>query len=63
MTIRTLRMEEIPAAMRLVWEVFVEFEAPDYTDEGIAEFRGYLNNPAQIERLAICGAFDEGGLG
>ena len=26
-------------ALELVWQVFLEFEAPDYTDEGIKEFK------------------------
>lgn len=31
------------AALELVWETFLEFEAPDYTEEGINEFKKILS--------------------
>ncbi|ADL02966.1 GNAT family N-acetyltransferase [Lacrimispora saccharolytica] len=30
-------------ALDLVWKIFEEFEAPDYPDEGIEEFRKFLD--------------------
>lgn len=36
--IRSLRKAETGKALRLVKIVFLEFEAPDYTEEGIREF-------------------------
>ncbi len=32
----------LPEALALVWRVFLEFEAPDYTEEGVQEFRGTI---------------------
>ena len=32
--VRKIRQEEIAEALRLVWDVFLEFESPDYTKEG-----------------------------
>lgn len=29
-------------ALDLVWQVFLEFEAPDYSDEGIQEFENFI---------------------
>ena len=31
--------EEMGKALELVWKVFLEYEAPDYTEEGIKEFK------------------------
>lgn len=39
------------AALALAWEVFLEFEAPEYPPEGVASFRGYLNNPQAMAAL------------
>ena len=33
--IRKVLKEEMKQALELVWEVFLEYEAPDYTEEGI----------------------------
>lgn len=38
MEIRKILKEEITKALELVWKVFLEYEAPDYTEEGIKEF-------------------------
>lgn len=54
--IRRLGKSDIREAMALVWEVFSEFEAPEYSDEGVAEFRRY------IAPEAICGRMDRGEL-
>ena len=36
--IRKIRQEKIEKALFLVWQVFQEYEAPDYTQEGAEEF-------------------------
>lgn len=41
-TIRRLESADSQAALRLVWNVFLEFEAPEYSDEGIQEFRNFI---------------------
>lgn len=33
--IRTLETNEIDKALSLVWEVFLEYEAPEYSEAGI----------------------------
>lgn len=50
-------------AMALVWDVFVAFEAPDYTDEGVREFQAYIAPDAVAARMAqgellVWGCFD-----
>ena len=43
MEIRSLHKADIKNALDLVWSVFQEFEAPDYSDQGISEFEGFIN--------------------
>ncbi len=38
-------------ALTLVWRVFLEFEAPEYSDEGVDEFKRYIAPDAIKERL------------
>lgn len=42
--IRMLEKEEKPEALKLIWEVFSRFEAPDYSPEGISSFREILDD-------------------
>ncbi len=59
MEIRKAEDGEIKEALDLVWEVFMEFEAPDYCDEGIKEFENFLHDKAEIDKLLIYAAFIE----
>lgn len=56
--IRRLRPEEIPDALALIWNVFLQFEAPEYSAEGIATFRASLEDRERIRRLVFYGAFE-----
>jgi len=42
MNIKTIEKNELHKALDLVWKVFKEFEAPDYTKEGIDEFKRFI---------------------
>lgn len=53
-----LSPEEIPAALELCWQVFLEFEAPEYSQEGVDAFRSYLDDRERTRRLKFYGAFD-----
>ena len=59
MEIRQLTDNEKLDAMPLVWEVFTEFEAPDYRQEGVDTFKAYIEDAHTIRALEIYGAFDE----
>ena len=53
----------ISDALELVWQVFIEFEAPDYSDEGVAEFKKFIEPRSIIEmilddKLFMWGCFD-----
>lgn len=56
--IRRLAPEEIPEALELCWRVFLKFEAPEYSPEGVAAFRASLDDEERTRRLDFYGAFD-----
>lgn len=62
MEIVKISKEKLPEAMALVWEVFSEFEAPDYSQEGVDEFKRFID--AQMEQLTVemYGAYEKGSL-
>ena len=63
--IRPLRIEDIVSAMELVWQVFSEFEAPEYSDEGVARFRAFIIEYDSIAakmksgEMQLWGAFED----
>ncbi len=52
MTIRKVRPEELQEALDLVLRVFMEFEAPDYPEEGVAEFKRFVALDAMAPPVA-----------
>ena len=56
--VRRLTREEIPQALELCWRVFLEFEAPEYSTEGVATFRTSLDEAERTRQLNFYGAFD-----
>ncbi|MDY3764064.1 MAG: GNAT family N-acetyltransferase [Candidatus Ventricola sp.] len=56
--VRRLRAGEIPDALALMWKVFLQFEAPEYSAEGIASFRASLEDEERIRSMTFYGAFD-----
>jgi GNAT superfamily N-acetyltransferase len=43
MFIKHVEYQDISVALDLIWEVFQEYESPEYSNEGIAEFRKVLD--------------------
>ena len=56
--VRRLKAGEIPDALALMWKVFLQFEAPEYSAEGIASFRASLEDEERIRSMTFYGAFD-----
>ena len=56
--VRRLNQEEIPSALELCWQVFMRFEAPEYSAEGIDAFRASLDDEERTRRLTFYGSFD-----
>lgn len=57
MEIRRVKPGEMADAFALVWNVFSEFNAPDYSRQGIATFREFIEDPVQRGQLACYGAY------
>lgn len=60
MEIKKILPNEKADALRLVWRVFLEFEAPDYTQEGIEAFRKFLQSEEAVNGLELFGAYENG---
>ncbi|WP_413926980.1 GNAT family N-acetyltransferase [Clostridioides sp. ZZV15-6383] len=61
--IRELNEDDIKNALELIWNVFEEFESPDYCDEGIKSFHEFIEYNSIIEKvkeksLFFWGCFD-----
>ena len=57
--IRKLNEREIQSAIELSLEVFMVFEAPEYSQEGIDEFKQFLNNQNEVSKLVFFGVFSQ----
>ncbi len=57
MKIRNIKKDEMPEALDLVWRVFLKFEAPDYTEEGIQEFKRTIDDSEWVNKRDFYGAF------
>lgn len=49
-------------ALQLTWETFLQFEAPDYSQQGIDSFYKFISNQEIIDSLEFFGAFDNNTL-
>lgn len=58
MEIRAIKKEEMKDALKLVWEVFLEYEAPDYTEEGIQEFKKCIDDEEWVNKLDFYSAVE-----
>lgn len=57
LSIKQLDKKEIGGALDLVWNVFLEYEAPDYTQEGIETFYKSIHEENYLSMLSVYGAF------
>lgn len=60
--IKGLNKEETEDALSLVWRVFLEYEAPDYTQEGIDAFYQSIHDESYLSALSVYGAFSNEAL-
>ena len=60
MDIRAIRTDELEKAINLIWDTFLEFEAPDYSELGVETFRAFISNDAILKELEFFGAFEDG---
>lgn len=50
-------IDNIAAALPLVWDTFMEFEAPDYSEQGAAEFYNSIHDEDYLRQLSAYGAY------
>lgn len=60
--IRKLESIETKSALDLVNKVFMEYEAPDYSEEGVEEFNRTMQDEEYLSQLCMYGAFSPDGL-
>ena len=49
---------QISNAINLIWETFLQFEAPEYSVEGIQSFRDFIEDKEIIQTVEFWGAYD-----
>lgn len=59
MEIKKITKAGLPEAMALVWKVFREFEAPDYSEEGVNTFKEFIDGQEEIMTIEMYGAFEQ----
>ncbi|MGN0294248.1 MAG: GNAT family N-acetyltransferase [Lachnospiraceae bacterium] len=62
MKIKKLSRRKLVNALPLVWEVFSEYEAVDYPEEGKRAFRNAIYSEEYLDMLAAYGAYEGGAL-
>lgn len=62
MIIKESTNEEIGNILELAWNTFLKYEAPDYTEDGIQEFKKFITNKEAIESLKLYGAYEDNEL-
>ena len=57
--VRPLQPAEMPEALALIERVFMVFEAPEYSEEGIKTFLTFIRDANAVSALTFYGAFEE----
>lgn len=50
---------QITNAIDLIWQTFLQFEAPDYSEEGVKSVQEFIENKEIVKTLEFWGAYDE----
>ena len=59
MRIVPLPERDLQLALDLALDVFMQFEAPDYSPQGIETFQQFLKNPEAVSALRVYGAYED----
>ena len=62
MLIKKISARDYPRALSLIWDVFLQYDAPDFLPEGIRAFRASISDNAYIHALDMWGAYLGGEL-
>lgn len=58
-TVKRLAPAELPEVLSLIWEVFSQFKAPEYSEQGVQEFRASLDDDTRNRAMFFYGAYVE----
>ena len=59
MIIKPILENDMDRALKLIWEVFLEFEAPDYSPDGVAIFKDSIDNRNWVNQRDFYGAYTD----
>lgn len=59
MKVEKISERNIENAFTLVLDVFMEYEAPDYSEQGIETFKHFIHNEKTVNALEMYGAFEK----
>lgn len=51
MEVKKIDDTQITNAIDLIWQTFLQFEAPDYSEEGVKSFQDFIENKEIIKTL------------
>lgn len=51
MEVKKIDQAQMDNAIDLIWTTFLQFEAPDYSDEGIQSFKDFIENKEILNTL------------
>ena len=58
MEIKKIDLEKMDKALELTWKTFLEYEAPDYSQEGIDEFKKTIDDEQWLSAREFYGAYE-----
>ena len=59
MEIKKIEFENLDEGLDLIWNTFLEYEAPDYSQEGIEEFKRSVFDKEWLSAREFYGAYEE----
>ena len=58
MEFKKIDLEKMDKALELTWKTFLEYEAPDYSQEGIDEFKKTIDDEQWLSAREFYGAYE-----
>lgn len=59
MEIKKIFFEKLEEALEFTWKTFLEYEAPDYSQEGIEEFKKSIYDKEWLRARDFYGAYED----
>ena len=57
MEIKKIDVFQISNAINLIWKTFLQFEAPEYSVEGVQSFKNFIVDKKNIKKIEFWGAY------